>query len=267
MKNIWHLLSLLLLFSLSSCEDESPLSISSISLDEYTPEQNLIIGNSIDEEAAKNYPTLKTEDNPEVMEYLNTMLQILINTATIEQRELYNWQISVIPDTTQSTLFSLPNGHIYIYTGLLNFLSSESQLLSLLAHEIYFIDQGIMVELIEDEFSAQELGDILLDNGKANVERMAQSLSTLKANPQDVLAADAYAVEVLCPFVYEPRGIVKIIDRARLDWTVAPKWFDLRPVDDIVGRIDNMNRIAEPCGLDGVKNVAEYQDFLEMLPL
>lgn len=256
---------LVLSLMISSCKPEEPLSVSSISLDEYTPEHNLTIGNAIDAKVAQLYPSLSAEEAPEVMEYLNQMFDILINTSAITQRETYDWRISVLTDSTQSTAFALPNGHIYVYAGLLRFLESESQLLSLLAHEMTYIEQGEATQILDDKFGAQELGDIILDNGKADIDAIARSLPTIEIDQDRVLAADAYSVEILCPFVYEPRGIVKIINKAREDWTVAPDWFAFRAVDDIIGRINTMNRLGDACGLDGVKNESEYEAFLEDL--
>lgn len=258
-------LALLLLVFLSACNDNDGVVVI-VNKDEYSPEDNLLIGNDIDREARNIYTTVSDEEAPEVSQYLSQMLDLIINTPTITNREIYNWEISLIADTTETTVFSVPNGHIYIYSGLLNFLETESQLLALLAHEAYYIDQGIITEIFdedEDRFGSTVLGDILLQNGAADVGAMAAQLPFLEVSENRVKAADRFSVELLCPYVYEPRGLVKILEKTTLEGVETPDWLIMRPADDISARMEILNQIAEPCGLDGVKNEAQYQAFLQ----
>lgn len=254
--------ALFLLISLCSCGDDEKV-IGSLALDEYTPENNLIIGRAIDAEANNIYNVVTTEEASEVVEYINQIFDLVINTSTIRNREIYDWQISLIADTTQTTVFSVPNGHIYIYSGLLNFLETESQLLALLAHETYYIDEGVGTTYLESVFSKTQLGDIILQNGAADVVAMAAELPSIKFSPNSVEAADQFSVELLCPYVYEPRGLVKILEKTTLEGVETPDWLIMRPADDISVRMETLNQMAEPCGLDGVKNEARYQEFLQ----
>lgn len=253
-----------ILFSLlfTACRDEAPV-IGSISLDEYTPEHNMSIGNAIDDHAKVQYPTLSVEDAPEAMQYLQQMLNIVTTTSSFTNRTTYDWQISIIPDESKTRSFALPNGHLYIYSGLLRYLESESQLISFLAHELAYVEKGLATLMLEKKFSPQELGDIILDNGQANLSEMAEAFSTLEYSKEAVRTADEFSVEVLCPFVYEARGVVKIIEKSLALPDEPLEWLDMRPAEDNMERINRINIIAEECGLDGVKNEEEYRAFLE----
>lgn len=250
----------------SACKKETPDPVIAILVvDEYTPERNLIIGNAIDAEIQNIYPTLSSSEKPEAMEYINKMLNILINTPTITNRLELDWEISIIPDTLQTTAFTLPNGHIYVSSGLLMYMETESQLLSLLAHEIAYAEKGFTTLQLDNEFGGEALGDILLDNGKANLFEMATELPNLVYEESTVLAADEFSVEVLCPFLYEPRGIVKIVEKSMSNPSQTISWLDSKNVQDKAFRISSMNALAQLCGLDGAKNKIAYQEFLEDL--
>jgi len=253
-----------LLFSLlfTACRNEVLVPIS-LFLDEYTPEHNLQIGNAIDAEVKLIYPILSREEIPQATAYLQRMMDIIITTPNFTGRTIYDWQISIIPDDDKSTSFILPNGHLYIHSGLLRYLETESQLISLLAHEFAYVEKGMATLLLESKFSSkQELGDIVLDNGQADVEAIAQAFPSLVYDKMDVEKADEFSIEVLCPFLYEARGIVKIIEKSEEFPEENLEWLEMRPAEDNDERINRINIMADECGLDGVKNEAEYRAFL-----
>jgi hypothetical protein len=247
--------------SLTACRDEAPV-IGSISLDEYNPEHNILIGDAVDQEAKLIYPTLSIEEAPEATQYLKDMLSIVITTPAFTNRILYNWQVSIIPDDSKTNAFALPNGHLYIHSGLLRYLETESQLISLLAHEFTYVEKGMATLLLENEFGSKKLGDIILNNGQADVGAMAEVFPTLAYGEVAVETADEFSVEVLCPFVYEARGIVKIIEKSEEFPDETLEWLEMRPAENNEERIDRINIMADECGLDGVKNAEEYRAFL-----
>lgn len=259
----------LLIFSLlfSSCREDDRQVIAQLNLDEYSTEHNLTIGDALEPEIEKIFAGKLGTTDEVAAAYLDKMLNLVVNTSAVTTREVYDYKISVINEDTRTSSFILPNGHLYIYSGLLKFLETESQFISLLAHEIYYAESGAATLLIEDsdDFEKKDLGDILLDNGRVDVAQMAAVYPTLAYQEPATEAADDFSVEVLCPFVYEPRGIVKIIQKAQSPDQTMPEWFDLRPAENMSSRVQRMNVNAEPCGLDGVKNAAEYRAFLERL--
>lgn len=256
------LLGLLLMFSLGACRKTPVPVVGSLYLDAYNTEQNLAIGNAIDFHAQSIYTSISEQEKPEAISYIQSILDLLVNTPALTNRNTYNWQISILPDTSKSTAFTLPNGHIYIYTGLLKYLETESQLLSLLAHEMTYAEKGLATLILEEEFGKKDLGDIVLDNGKADTEAMAIAFEDFSYPTNNVLAADDFSVELLCPFMYEPRGLVSIFEKAISDNENIPLWFSLRLVENLSERISRMNEKAVSCGMDGVQNAEAYQAFL-----
>ena len=262
MTNKFLFLAVLFSLLLTACRDEVPDGPAAIFLDEYSPAHHLQIGNAIDIKAGLLYPTLSPDEAPEATQYLQKMLDLVITTPNFTNRTVYNWQVSIIEDDSQTSSFALPNGHLYIYSGLLRYLESESQLLSLLAHEFAYVEKGMATLLLEKEFGSKELGDITLDNGQANVQSMAEVFPTLAYKKADVEQADNFSIEVLCPFVYEARGIVKIIEKSEEFSEETLDWLEMRPSENSEERINRINIMAEECGLDGVKNEEEYRAFL-----
>jgi len=265
MTNKFLFASILTLFLFSSCRKNDGLVISSLSLDEYTPAHNMTIGNAVEAELTFNVPPLTTEDAPEAYEYLQSMLNLVLTTSTFKERETYDWQVVIVPDDNTTATFALPNGHLYIYSGLLKYIETESQLLSLLAHELAYVDKGYVTLLLDSKFGKKDLGDIILDNENADPKKIADAFPTLPYAKEKVREADEFSVEVLCPFVYEPRGIVKMIEKALENPEITLDWIEMRPADNLTQRRLRINAMSDPCGLDGVKNEAEYTRFLETL--
>lgn len=254
--------SILSLLLFSSCRKTDQVIIGSISLDEYTSTHDMTIGDALEKELNSFITTLSPDDAPEAYAYLQSMFDLVLTTPAFTKREEYNWKVSIIFDDDQSTAFALPNGHLYIYSGLLKYLETESQLISLLAHELTYVEKGYATALLDSEFGGQELGDIILDNEQADPAKMAEAFPRLSYTEEKVRDADEFSVEVLCPFVYEPRGIVKVIEKVMENPQIRPDWFEMRPSDNFAQRVQRINSMSDPCGLDGVKNRAEYTAFL-----
>ena len=92
------------------------------------------------DEAAKEFEgsariTLWKDDTPEhkaMIEKLNGMAQEL---GKVSARPGIKYQVKVVDDTTINA-FTLPDGRIYIYRGLIEALGSDDELAAVIAHEI-----------------------------------------------------------------------------------------------------------------------------------
>ena len=74
-------------------------------------------------------------EEPALNEYLSKLTQELLPPETPEN---VTWKFHVLSDA-EVNAFAFPNGSIYIYAGLLAQLENESQLVSVLAHEIIHV--------------------------------------------------------------------------------------------------------------------------------
>lgn len=75
--------------------------------------------------------------NGELEAYLERIGQTVVADKDIEN---VNWKFHALRDPTPNA-FALPNGSIYINTGLLALLDDEAQLAGVLAHEITHVSR------------------------------------------------------------------------------------------------------------------------------
>lgn len=76
--------------------------------------------------------TMGLVDDPELQAYVNQIGQRL---AAISQRPNLPWSFAVVDDPTPNA-FALPGGPIFVTRGMMNLMSTEAQLASVLGHEI-----------------------------------------------------------------------------------------------------------------------------------
>lgn len=75
----------------------------------------------------------KDEKTKALYAKLNDMAQKIGKASA---RPLIEYKVKVIDDDTEINAFTLPNGSVYFFTGLLNLLSSDDEIAAVMAHEI-----------------------------------------------------------------------------------------------------------------------------------
>ncbi len=85
--------------------------------------------------------------DPEVNDYLNELGHRLVNAGHDSKQD---FEFFAVPDTTINA-FALPGGYIGINTGLIVLAQTESELASVLAHEISHVTQRHMARMIDNQ--------------------------------------------------------------------------------------------------------------------
>lgn len=244
----------------ASCGPEDPLPPSLICLEEYTIEHRVQVGQAFGAAIDQQQPILSSSVYREAYDYVEQLYQLAVETPTVEGRSSYEWKVSIL-DLKDASAFILPDGHLYINKGLLQFLETENQLVALMAHEISYVENGDIITVFDNEFDCIFLGDIILDNGNADVPQQAIGVPSLELAENSVLMADSFAIDLICPFVYAPQGVASILQKTiELDTSIT--WLQRRPgISE--SRIDRINQLAASCGMNGAENREEYQFFKE----
>lgn len=267
MKQPSFLLLTFLLTLLAACS-KTPDKVISINPDELTVDDQVKIGEAFRlalESNSQSFKVLDKSQNPEAYLYIENMFGTMLNTSQVQRRREFEWSVRILHDDSIRTAFFLPGGHFYIYTGLLKFLQSESELLGVIGHELYYVDTDLLVDRIRQEFGGVMFGDILLENNVPELPKYSGSVPLLAFDSENVMAADSFAVELICPFLYEPSGVRKVLERAGLE-EIKPLWLESRP-GKIETRIEHLSNLATLCGLPGVANEDNYLKFkTEYLP-
>ena len=259
------LISALALFT--SC-NKTPDKIISINPNELTTADQVKIGEAFQltlESNPDEFPILDEVAYPEANAYVSTLFYTMLNTAQVQHRQDYNWSVHILHNDDLRTAFFLPGGHFYIYTGLLKFLDTESELLGVIGHELFYADSDLLVDRMRQAFGGITLGDILLENPVPALPEYTEEMPLLAFSEEQVTDADAFAVQLICPFLYEPSGIKKILEKAEAQG-VKPLWLETRPAK-FETRLQLLAEETAACGLPGVSNEGIYQKFkLEYLP-
>src|SRR5262249_35417099 len=78
------------------------------------------------------------------------------NVSFYAQRKL-PYRFHYIPDSNLINAFALPGGHVFIARGMLNLMSSEDELASVLGHEVAHIDLRHCAERVQLQVHMRKL--------------------------------------------------------------------------------------------------------------
>jgi len=138
------------------------------------------------------------------------------NIVRLSDRPEISYHFVVLQDSTPSA-FAMPGGYVYVNTGLLKILDTQSQLAGVLAHEIGHIVAGHGVKQIQDGLEFNALSSLVL--GGASKE---STLVVVNAAVAAVLAgynknmeaeADTYGAMYMARTGMNPEGMAQAMDK------------------------------------------------------
>lgn len=131
------------------------------------------------------------------------------------------WHFAVI-DNPNINAFAAPDGYVFVTTGLLKQIHSESELAGVLGHEIAHVVQKHHLEALQSGAQLALAGRVaeesLRDRGKdpnkyAWVINGTKNLYTKGLDRDDELAADRLGVALAARAGYEPYGLPAVLQR------------------------------------------------------
>jgi predicted Zn-dependent protease len=234
--------------------------------DEYNFEDQDEIGKTLKDlihNSPDRFPILNQNDHPEFYKYINQLVDMLANTDKVANRLNFHWDATVIHDDSIATAFITPGGHLFIYTGLLKFINSETELFSILAHEMNYADTGNLMERLVSKFGKDVIGDLLLGYDLPTTRNVAYSIKTLEFSEQDVLVADTYALSLICPFQYDALGLKTFLEAANIS-DIEIQWLKTHPSS--ITRIESIEEFAINCGIEEESFTERYSEYKALLP-
>jgi predicted Zn-dependent protease len=165
---------------------------------------------------------LRVTRNSLIETYLDGIASKLARSS---QRPDIRYSVQVLDSPSVINAFSIPGGHIYVTTGLLDFVQSESELAAVLGHEIghvvaghasnriarvnlfgMMLDQAREIGLISDSATAQKLSDMAFP-----------ILFTVDAHTfysrDDEVEADLLGLYEMVRAGWDPEGETELLDR------------------------------------------------------
>lgn len=166
-------------------------------------EQEVAMGRAADQQVAES---LGLYDDAELQQYVNRLGQQL---ARESERPNLPWTFRVVDDPVVNA-FALPGGYIYVTRGLLSYLSTEAELVSVLGHEIGHVTGRHSVEQMSKQQLAQigMIAGMVLQPELANYSELAQTglgLMFLKYGRDDEREADDLGLRYMVRENYDPR--------------------------------------------------------------
>ena len=140
--------------------------------------QELAIGNQAAKEILKEEKLVK---NPRIVDRVKKVFNRLLEALPPKYRKLYEWKVYVI-DKPVINAFALPNGNIFVYKGLVNFVKSDDELAAVLGHEMAHVILRHGAEKISWAMLAKLGEDLLLAKVSPANRELAADLYGLGVN-------------------------------------------------------------------------------------
>jgi len=182
-------------------------------------------------EKAKTTKLLDAKSSPENGAMLLKLNGMVKKLGAASGRPGIQYTVKIV-DEKDVNAFTLPNGHIYVYKGLLDFAASDDELAGVLGHEI---GHNVRMHALRGEAKAKKLSWVNLaamaamiaggTNG-ANVGQFSQYLLVGVMNGYGVeyeKEADACAVPEMIKAGYNPSAIVTFMQRLELQEERSPE--------------------------------------------
>jgi predicted Zn-dependent protease len=167
-------------------------------------EQEIKIGN----ELAAQYGLKQDTLNPEQKALQSYVRQVGGRLAAHAHRKL-PYQFNIVADAGLLNAFSLPGGHVFIGTGMLDLMTSEDELANVLGHEIEHVDHYHCVERFQVEAHMRNLHlDIL-----GELAQIPLSVWEIGYNKDQELEADREGIHLAVAAGYSPYGALDMFER------------------------------------------------------
>ncbi len=222
----------------------------------------------------KDYPIL---NNPTLTAYLQSIENRIVQSPNVQNKD-FHYTVHIINDPKTVNAFTIPGGGIYVYTGLLNFISDESTLAGVLAHETTHADHRHATRNLTQEYGMEMLASTLLGGNQSLIAQIVSSLGTqltaLKFSRDDEREADQGSFDDLNELPgrpWWPGGVNLFLTKSLAAQPSQPSKFQqlflTHPVDQ--DRINAINADIKNANLPGPTaaqlNEATYARYKAML--
>jgi beta-barrel assembly-enhancing protease len=263
---IRNLVPLVFLLFFVSCKKDNP---SDDSINIFSVEDDIKLGQQVQKEIESNpaeYPLLKEADYPAAYQYLNKIRNKLLSSGQVFYKTKFTWPVKIIKNDSVLNAFCVPGGHIYVYTGIIKYLSSEYELAGVLGHEIAHADRRHATDRLTKIYGIQLLLQVLLGKDSSMIANIAASLVTLKFSRDDEREADEYSVKYMCPTDYPADGAAVFFEKIQKEGEArVPVFLSTHP--DPGNRVADIRGQKSSMGCKGnTPYVSEYEAFKKSLP-
>jgi predicted Zn-dependent protease len=248
----------------TNCTEPKEVTVS-VDKEGYSLEEQKQVGDNFvaNVQSTGSYDILDRSENLEFYSYVEQLWASAINNQMIESRLAFDWELFIVQNDEVKTLFSVPGGKIFIFTGFLKSINNESELFGIMAHELYYIDKGVVLEAMINNYGTLTVGDLWLNSNTSGVKSLVESIFLLRMPGFEVIEADKFAVDLVCPYRYDPKGLMSFLEmvyssNAEMDWLIT------RPgTEERIAKFDTM---GDDCGTEQFTFTERYAEYKGLLP-
>ncbi|MGD8377206.1 MAG: M48 family metallopeptidase [Acidobacteriota bacterium] len=151
---------------------------------------------------------------PEADRYLTSLGQRLLRASDSELARL-PWTFHLIKDPAVNA-FNIPGGHVYINTGLVDAMSTEAELASVIGHEIGHGLNRHGTKQLTKQVGVSVLLSLALGDNPSAVEQIAAAVTAqgtlMKFSRDDELQADLAGISLMSGAGWDPQGTVDMLE-------------------------------------------------------
>jgi predicted Zn-dependent protease len=254
-------IALFSIFALAGCQKAPDINV-------FTVTDDMTLGAQLKEEIASDpdtYPILDPVLYPEAYDDIDRVRDEILASDAIRYRNTFDWQVQIIDDDETLNAFAAPGGYIWVYTGLIRFLTEEDQLAGVLAHEMAHADRRHATQQLTKVYGISVLLDALV--GKKGDPRLiadiAAQLAELSFSRAQEAEADEYSVVYLCDSQYAANGAAGFFEM--MQGSPEPPVF-LSDHPSSASRIQDIDAKAEELGCSTEPSGHDYQGVIDDLP-
>lgn len=182
-----------------------------------SPEQEVVLGQQGRQEVLAQMGGLYPSS--ELQTYIDQVGQRVLQQSQASQAP-YPFEFHVLDDLETINAFALPGGQIFVTTGLLEAMDTESQLAGVLGHEI----GHVVARHGAERLAKQQLGAMLVNaigvatsderqggQQAAVIAQAVNQLISLNYSREDELESDRLGFEFMTAADYNPEGLVELM--------------------------------------------------------
>lgn len=234
--------------------------------------EEIQLGRQLDSTVNADYNVLDRSGNTDAYEYLETMMNDILESPEILYRDELEWKITIIEDDGVLNAFAAPGGYLYFYTGIMKYLDNASYLSGVMAHEIAHTDRRHTGKMLTKYYTFALILDIILGRDKSQLETIAVELALgigqLQFSKDHEYEADEYSVRYNANNTkYNPRGISGFFIQLDEDGMTKETFEFLSTHPNPGNRIEAINEVWNSLGQpSGGEYADEYNNFKNILP-
>lgn len=257
------LLLIPVLFVTCKKDDESPGGLNLFSI-----QDDIEMGMQMDQyiRDSTDYVLLDRNQYPLAYNYIENIKNDILNSGKIIYKDEFEWKVTIIKDDETLNAFATPGGYIFIYTGLMKYLTCGDHFAGVLGHEMAHSDRRHSTKQLTKQYGTTFLLSILL--GEGTISQVTAGLISLKFSRSDESEADEFSVKYLCsvPDV-EADGAAGFFESliAQGQSGGTPEFLSTHPNPE--NRVEDIKKLAVELGCDtsAVCSVT-YTDVVNSLP-